>query len=88
MRISWPARWREDLQVEILQKRNPRVLGKFRPTGQNDGRYLSLRRKKEIYGKKEFWVKSEVEDECGSFQYVEDVTELAGMEKEYMLIRG
>ena len=54
--------------------------------GQYNGRYLSVSRKGEDYGKKELWVKGEAENEGGSFQHVENVAILARMKIEYMMI--
>lgn len=47
--------------------------------GQYNGRYLSVSRKGEDYGKKEFWMKEETENEGGSFQHMENVAILARM---------
>lgn len=86
MGIGGSARWREDLQVEILQKRRPRIWREGGVVGQYNGRYLNVRGIGENYGKKEFWMKGETENEGGSFQHVENVAILARMKIEYMMI--
>ena len=45
-----------------------------------------MRRRGENYGKKEFWMKEETENEGGSFQHMENVAILARMKIEYMMI--
>ena len=54
--------------------------------GQYNGRYLRMRRRGENYGKKEFWMKEETENEGSSFQHMENVAILARMKIEYMMI--